>query len=214
MLLPACHASVRHQWIHADGAGPIEIATEDAPSLFRAHKGDEAPRVVLPGPTPRQRNPDLQRLEDFDAELREALSALSAAETSRNHVRVAQAYRRLQVFDDAVDHFDRALKLEPKDISALDGRARLWRDVGMLQWALLDITRAIYIAPDHPALHNTRGTILEALGQKREAAASYARAVSLDPGAEYARRNFCRVAAITADADGSVCPEALGQSRP
>lgn len=183
----------------------MEVAADAAPLFGLPRKSDASSVTRIPDSRP-SRGSGPQRLEDFDAELREAHAALSAARTSRNHVRVAQAYRRLGVLDSAVDHFSQALKLEPDDVSALDGRARLWRDVGLLQWALLDITRAVYVQPDHPALHNTRGTILEALGQRREAAASYARALSLDPEAEYARLNFCRLAAIAeVDAATSVC---------
>jgi Flp pilus assembly protein TadD len=112
---------------------------------------------------------------------------------------VAEQYTRLRVSDMAYDHFSKALVLDARSVPALDGRARLLRDVGLMGMALGDAHRALYISPRSAVARNTLGTILEKLGQCREAASAYREAARLSGGAEWATRNVTRTSAS--------CPE-------
>ena len=97
------------------------------------------------------------------------------------------------VQDLAFDHYTDALRLEPRNIAALDGRARLWRDAGLLLPALGDAHRAKYFDPTSAAVRNTLGTILERRGLCREALAEYREALRLNPDAGWAQQNVTRL---------------------
>lgn len=135
----------------------------------------------------------LPSIEGRDRGLRDALAELGKAPSAARHIRVAEAYRRVGVTDAAFDHYSDALRLAPRSIAALDGRARLWRDTGLLGPALTDAHRARYFAPTSAEVHNTLGTILERRGLCAEALAEYREALRLKPDAAWARENVERL---------------------
>ena len=150
-------------------------------------------------------------LEGTDPKLREAL-ALALALPTPEHMRdVAAEYRRLNVFDKAHTYLSKALILAPDDAVTLDAMARLWRDAGLPGLALSDAHRAVYFAPSSPEAHNTLGTVLQALGQRRMAQQEYARAVALNPAAAYALNNLCYASMLDGDTPSAVtfCRRAL-----
>lgn len=130
-------------------------------------------------------------IETIDGVLKDSLARLTLLPSPENHVRVAIAYRQLGIVDQAFDHLDAALRLKAEYAPALDVTARLWRDGGFLQQALGYAHRAVHAAPYSAAARNTLGTILQALGQKDEARRAYRAALDLDPGASWARKNYC-----------------------
>jgi Flp pilus assembly protein TadD len=97
------------------------------------------------------------------------------------------------VTDAAFDHYSDALRLEPRSVAALDGRARLWRDTGLLGPALADAHRARYFAPKSAEVRNTLGTILDRRGLCHEALAEYREALRLKPDAVWAQENVERL---------------------
>jgi tetratricopeptide (TPR) repeat protein len=109
------------------------------------------------------------------------------------HVRVAQAYRDAGVLDQALEHFDAALKQNLRLAAAYDGRARIWRDWGLPALGMGDASRAVFHAPRSASARNTLGTLLDATGDCDGARAAYGRALTLDPTAAYARTNLQRL---------------------
>jgi Flp pilus assembly protein TadD len=87
----------------------------------------------------------------------------------------------------------------------------MWRDSGYPTFALGDAYRAVYFAPDSAAIHNTLGTVLQALGRRPLARTEYERALSLDPSAAYALNNLCYGWVLDGDAPRAVeaCQRAL-----
>jgi tetratricopeptide (TPR) repeat protein len=136
-----------------------------------------------------------QSIEELDPALRQALADLGAGQSVGRHLTVAEQYKRVGVRDLAFEHYSKALTLDPKSVSALDGRARLLRDVGLMNMALGDAHRARFVAPASAEARNTLGTILEKLGQCREASAAYREAARLSGGAEWATQNVTRLSA-------------------
>jgi tetratricopeptide (TPR) repeat protein len=130
-------------------------------------------------------------LEASEPALAEALRAVAAAPSSAAHRAVAAQYVRLRVLDVALEQFSRAVALDPTDAASWDGLARIWRDWGFPHLALPDAYRALYYAPDSPIVHNTLGTVFQALGQRAEARAQYEKALGLDATAAYALTNLC-----------------------
>jgi Tfp pilus assembly protein PilF len=130
-------------------------------------------------------------LENASAELSAALARQAAGRTAESEVRLAQAFMRHGVLDKASEHFAEASRRDPREGAAWDGLARVWRDWGFPDLGLGDAYRAVYASPDSPAMRNTLGTVLLALGRGADARAQFARAAALDPGAAYAWNNLC-----------------------
>jgi Flp pilus assembly protein TadD len=212
-LLAACASAPAR----AQTALPAPAVRAGAP----AARADPAPRdAALPSsakpgraPSPRARTgvTGAETVEHWSEDLGAALSHYAAAPTLANEVGLAQAYVRLGILDKAHEHFTAAARLDPKDGSAWDGLARIWRDWGFPAVGLGDAYRAVYAAPQSPAAHNTLGTILQLIGDGSAARAQFERALALDPGATYARNNLCysRLMEAGADAASAGCARAL-----
>jgi Flp pilus assembly protein TadD len=141
----------------------------------------------------------VQSIEQNDPELRLALSSLQREPSPAAHVAVAVAYHRLRVLDAAFDQFSQAISLDSRNVAAWDGRARLWRDWGMIAPALADAHRARYLDPQRAEVQNPLGTILERAGQCDGAREAYRAAVALDHEAAWARQNLARLETPGAD---------------
>jgi tetratricopeptide (TPR) repeat protein len=148
----------------------------------RARRSAEQPRAL---PLIEQRYPAL----------RDALKALEESPSADSHIRVAIAYQQLRVLDAAFDHFSEAATLDKRSAAAWEGRARLWRDWGLLGPALTDVHRARYFGPDRADVYNTLGTILERAGQCDGARQAYRDALTRDAQATWARQNLTRLEA-------------------
>ena len=191
IALAGCVTPARSPWVKSPGGGPIDVTVKELP-VGDATTGVPAirstsPRPPMPAVPPRAQLP---RVETADAGLRAALEALAAQPTAAAQIQVAREYHRLRVFDDAIAHFDAALALEQRNGEAYDGRARVWRDSGLLGQAIADASRAVFFSPSSPAFRNTLGTVLEALGQFDSARGAYEIALSLDARAAYAENNL------------------------
>jgi Flp pilus assembly protein TadD len=159
---------------------------------------DEVAAKMAAGPVPKNTS-DVASVESSDAGLAGALQALRADPTAANECAVADSYRRLHIYDLAVDHLNAALKLDPKSAAAYDGLARTWRDWGLPEYALSDAYRAIAFAPRSAEAHNTLGTVLFALRDLKAARTQFGEARDLDPGAAYALNNLCYVSFVEGD---------------
>lgn len=165
--------------------GPAAPSREAVDRAIREAQAQRAARASSAAPV----------VEGRDDRLRTAIAALEARESESAHLSVAAEYARVGVLDMAYDHFTAALRLNPRSAAALDGRARLMRDVGLLTPALTDAHRARYFDPSSAAARNTLGTILERRGLCREALAAYREAARLKPDASWARDNVERLGA-------------------
>ena len=181
-------------FVKKGGAGFIDVGGgQSAPTPIAQAEFDRATREAV-AKRAAERPAPLPSIEGRDVPLRDALAALRAAPSAATHLRVATEYMRVGIRDVAFDHYTDALRLEPRNVAAFDGRARLWRDVGFLTPALSDAHRAKYFAPASAQVRNTLGTILERSGQCREALAEYREALRLKPDAGWAQQNVTRLA--------------------
>ena len=133
----------------------------------------------------------LPTIEGSDPALANALLRLALVESAENHRLVAAAYRQAGVTDYAHRHYQQALRLAPCDSVAYEGLAQIWRDWRMPDVALGDASRAVKCRPDSAAAHNTLGTVLQALGQTKNARRAFERALELDAHAAFAMNNLC-----------------------
>jgi Tfp pilus assembly protein PilF len=150
-------------------------------------------------------------IESQNTALAAALFAVRVRETADTHRAVADAYLQAGVADMALRHLERAVQADRCDAAAYDAMARIWRDWGFFDSALGNAYRARACSPQSPEVENTRGTVLLALGARREARVAFARAAELDPTAAYAWTNLCYVALQDQDAPAAagLCARAL-----
>jgi Flp pilus assembly protein TadD len=160
---------------------------------------------------PRPRQAQGSTLESSDPELSAALLALRAMPGAETNRRVAEEYARLGVFDAAHRHYRVALVFDPRDAAAHDGLARLWRNARLPALALADAHRAVYYAPHSAEARNTLGTVLQALGQEREARNAYEIALAIQPDAAYALNNLGYLSLVNGDAVTAIryCRQAI-----
>ena len=179
----AARGVVRHIEPSAPTAGGQE-SPGDSLETFMGKVRARSERVRPPGVAARM-------IEATDPLLARSLLALSARPSAARHRAVAEQYLRLGILDVAHEHLSAAAAIDPRDAAAWDGMARIWRNWGFPHLALPDAYRALHFAPDSPVVHNTLGTVLQALGRHADARAHYERALALDATAAYALTNLC-----------------------
>ena len=130
-------------------------------------------------------------IESTDQRLAAAILAEAVRPGAESHLQVAREYARLGILDAAYKRTARALKREPQLPAAHDMMARIWRDWGMPETALVHAHRALYFAPRSAGVYNTLGTILDALGRTDDARAAFVKAFELDSTAGWALSNLC-----------------------
>jgi Flp pilus assembly protein TadD len=82
----------------------------------------------------------------------------------------------------ALDHFQKAVKLDPEFADAFNGIGVTYAALGQLQQAADQFQKAIDLVPDHPAAAANLSIMLCKLEHYREAGAMARRALKLDPG--------------------------------
>jgi tetratricopeptide (TPR) repeat protein len=184
----------------------------DTPASARALSGDMAKvRHLSASAQPDPTSSVLETLESRDADLAADLLRLSKAPAAAAHRAVAERYRVRGVLDAAYRHYNAAVRLDARDAAGYEGLARVWRDWGLPQLALGDAHRAVYFAPASAAVHNTLGTVMQALGRHEDARAAYELASWLDARASYAFNNLCYLSFLDGRTEGAIvaCRRAL-----
>lgn len=148
-------------------------------------------------PRPKIVVPDVAEVKD--PALRDRLAALRAGPTAERYRDVALEYRRLGILDATYAHLSTAIRLDSKDASSYDLRARVWRAWGLPQLGLRDARKAVALAPKSATAWNTLGLLLEGSGNSPQGIKAYLRSATLDGDAGYAWTNLCR--AWTAESD-------------
>jgi tetratricopeptide (TPR) repeat protein len=179
-----CAARSRHDSVRSAPAAHTQGPPDDSLTVFMDKVRAKAERA-------RPADNQVATIELSDRSLAEALLAVKIQPSASSHRTVAGRYVRLGVLDVAHEHFSAAVALDPTDAASWDGLARIWRDWGFPHLALADAYRAVYYAPDSPTVHNTLGTVLQALNKRHAARAQFEQALALDVTAAYALSNLC-----------------------
>lgn len=130
-------------------------------------------------------------LEGTNQALAKALLLAATQETPAHERAVAAAYQDAGILDHAFRHLQKAVELDPADAAGWDGIARIWRIWGRSDVALGVAYRALYWNPNSAEIYNTLGTIMQALGQVKNAHDAYEHAAMLDDRAPYPLSNLC-----------------------
>jgi len=110
--------------------------------------------------------------------------AVNKGEHPGAHLNLGVALSRQGQLAAAVEHFSRALQLNPASADAWYNRANALVQLGQPDRAVADFARAIELAPHHAAAHNNRGNLYAAQGRLDLAIEDFNRAIALRP--EYA----------------------------
>jgi len=191
VAIAGCAARGRAAPPAAAGNNTAEPAKSDVGSL---QEYIAKMRHVSAAARPPARTTSATTLESRDPELAAALRRVQASPTAESHLAAGELYRQRRVLDAAYRHYNAAAKLQPQSAEAAEvyeGLARTWRDWGLPELAVGDAARARFYAPESPAVHNTFGTIMQALGRTADARRAYERARQLDARATYAISNLC-----------------------
>ncbi len=114
---------------------------------------------------------DIKRALDF------YIKALEAKETARAHIKIGDALLAFKDVVKAIDHFKKAIQLEPDSQDALTANIRGWNE-------------AVRLAPLVPENHIGLAIALQAKKDFVNAEEEYNQALKLDPGNEVAQRGL------------------------
>jgi tetratricopeptide (TPR) repeat protein len=101
----------------------------------------------------------------------------------------------LQRYDEAVEQYEAAIRLQPDWAPSHYNLATLLAGMGRVDDAIRHFRQAIALRPGHSESHNNLGAVLVASGQVDEAVEQFRRAVAIDPDNVQARDNLERALA-------------------
>jgi tetratricopeptide (TPR) repeat protein len=84
-------------------------------------------------------------------------------------------------YQDALEYYDRALAIDPDNVSALDGKGAALFYLGREEEAIVNFDRALAIDPDDTNALTNKGTALAGLGRYEEAIGYFDRILTIDP---------------------------------
>ncbi len=95
---------------------------------------------------------------------------------SRGHEALQQG-----MYDQAIEHYDRALAIDPNYTDALNGKGVALASLGRYQEAIEYFDRVLAIDPERPTALNNKGVALLNLGRYQEAIEYFDRVLAIDP---------------------------------
>ena len=84
-------------------------------------------------------------------------------------------------FVNAIEHFDAAIKHNPKDGAAYNDRALCMVELGIIDEALSYFDKGIEVEPDYATIYHNKGWLLNNIGRHSEAIKYFKKALSLQP---------------------------------
>ena len=96
-------------------------------------------------------------------------------------LQTGNALHDAQRYEEAVDHYDRAIASYPEFAVAHNNRANAIKKLGRLNEAIESYGRAIALKPDFTNAYYNRANTLRDLGRRQEAIADYRKALTLNP---------------------------------
>jgi len=118
------------------------------------------------------------------------------------HYELAQAEKSLDI-EKAMNHFDRALQLDPNYVPARTARGSLYYQQGKPETALKDLEIAASLRPDDAASLDRLGQTYQALDRSADAVRVLRKAADLAPGDSKTLLHFARALADTGNTEES-----------
>ena len=84
-------------------------------------------------------------------------------------------------FASAIEHFDAAIRINPKDGAAYNDRALCMVELGIIDPAFEYFDKGIEVEPDYATIYHNKGWLLNNTGLHKEAIKCFKKALDLDP---------------------------------
>jgi tetratricopeptide (TPR) repeat protein len=84
-------------------------------------------------------------------------------------------------FTSAIEHFDAAIKYNPRDGASYNDRALCMVESGIIDEAFFYFDKGIKAEPDYATIYHNKGWLLNNIGRHTEAIACFKKALSLEP---------------------------------
>jgi tetratricopeptide (TPR) repeat protein len=144
------------------------------------------------GPRPKSLLSNVGILEEENSLIASLLRKVQTdPENASAHFQLGRAYHDFRLYDEALRHYQSALRLEPDNPAYYEQTGRLWRDWRSLQAGLDSVKRALELDPNFVEAWNTLGTIYDRQGNSGQAQFAYLRALSLNSNLDYVHNNLC-----------------------
>ena len=85
-------------------------------------------------------------------------------------------------FTAAIEHFDAAIKYNPKDGAAYNDRALCMVELGIIDQAFGYFDKGIEVEPDYATIYHNKGWLLNNIGRHSQALQYFKKALVLEPG--------------------------------
>jgi len=106
------------------------------------------------------------------------------------HNNLGITYDRLERYQEAIEEFQKALKLDPDYLEVWNNLAVTFYNMGKLEDALKLLQKAIKLYPDSAEAHNNLGNLYAHAGKLDEAIKEFKEAIKINPGFARARNNL------------------------
>lgn len=84
-------------------------------------------------------------------------------------------------FATAIEHFDAAIRYNPKDGASYNDRALCMVELGMIDEAFYYFDKGIEVEPDYATIYHNKGWLLNNIGSHNQALRCFEKALSLEP---------------------------------
>jgi serine/threonine protein kinase len=123
----------------------------------------------------------------------QALSPMTAAQ-AKGYYGLGVLCAELGQYEEAIQNYDAALRLDPKDAMAYDRRGLAKGELGQYEEAIRDFDKAIRLDPKDARAYNNRGIAKADLGRHADAIEDFDEALRLDPQyvAAYTNRGLAK----------------------
>jgi len=175
-----------------------KVSQPSAPALplVTAHLSDPTTESSLieasRGPRPKNLLSNAEILEEENPTISFFLRKVQAEPTNAAaSFELGRAYHEFRLYDEALRHYQNAVRLEPRNPVYLEQTGRLWRDWRSLRVAADLVNGALDLDPGFVEAWNTLGTIFDRQGDSEPAQNAYLHALSLNPNLDYVHNNLC-----------------------
>lgn len=117
---------------------------------------------------------------------------------------LAQRHIVREEFASAIEHLDRAIRVNPDDGAAYNDRALCMVELGIIDEAMRFFDKGIEVEPDYATIYHNKGWLLNNIGRHTEAIRCFRAALALEPGRAVTYDNLADAQRNLGDYDGAL----------
>lgn len=105
---------------------------------------------------------------------------------------------------EAIEHFDQAIKYNPRDGAAFNDRALCMVELGIIDEAFYYFDKGIQAEPDYATIYHNKGWLLNKIGRHREAIGYFNKTLEIEPGRAVTYENLANALANLSEYQGAL----------